>query len=427
MVISTASNGSLTAALQLGLSRSGYYSGKLDGIYGEKTKNAVINFQRAFSLTPDGIAGSETLKYVERYIKGYFIKTVAKGETLWSIAALFGSSVNALITANPGIKPDNISIGDKLTVPFGYPVVPTEIPYSHYLTTLLLDGIVSRYPFIKKSEIGKSVSGKNIEALTVGNGNKHIFINSGFHANEWLNIPVVLRFTEEYSYAVANYDYIEDKNASELFSNTLLHIVPLVNPDGTDLVTGALYEGNYYNQAKSIASHYPQISFPSGWKANINGVDLNLQFPAAWDEAKRIKYEEGFTKPSPIEFVGSAPLSEPESEIIYQYTKDNEFDIILAYHSQGSIIYWKYRDYLPEKSEEIGNSLSKASGYPLELTPYNSSFAGYKDWFIQDYNKPGYTIETGRGTNPLPISQIDEIYPANKKLIVQALEETMKL
>ena len=51
-------------------------------------------------------------------------------------------------------------------------------------------------------------------------------------------------------------------------------------------------------------------------------------------------------------------------------------------------------------------------------TPYNSSFAGYKDWFIQEYNRPGYTIEAGLGENPLPISQFDNIYEKNIGILV---------
>jgi g-D-glutamyl-meso-diaminopimelate peptidase len=38
------------------------------------------------------------------------------------------------------------------------------------------------------------------------------------------------------------------------------------------------------------------------------------------------------------------------------------------------------------------------------------SHAGYKDWFIQEFRKPGFTIELGLGVNPLPLSQFDEIY-----------------
>ena len=50
--------------------------------------------------------------------------------------------------------------------------------------------------------------------------------------------------------------------------------------------------------------------------------------------------------------------------------------------------------------------------------PYASSFAGYKDWFIQTYDSPGYTIEAGLGTNPLPISQFNEIYRDNIGILV---------
>ena len=59
-----------------------------------------------------------------------------------------------------------------------------------------------------------------------------------------------------------------------------------------------------------------------------------------------------------------------------------------------------------------------ASGYTVENVPFNSSFAGYKDWFIQDYNKPGFTIEAGIGQNPLPISQFDEIYKNNLGILI---------
>ena len=58
------------------------------------------------------------------------------------------------------------------------------------------------------------------------------------------------------------------------------------------------------------------------------------------------------------------------------------------------------------------------SGYRLENTPYNSSFAGYKDWFIQNYNRPGFTIEAGLGVNPLPISGFDKIYHDNLGILV---------
>lgn len=50
--------------------------------------------------------------------------------------------------------------------------------------------------------------------------------------------------------------------------------------------------------------------------------------------------------------------------------------------------------------------------------PFASSFAGYKDWFLQEYRRPGYTIEAGIGNNPLPISQFNEIYNDNLGILV---------
>ena len=74
------------------------------------------------------------------------------------------------------------------------------------------------------------------------------------------------------------------------------------------------------------------------------------------------------------------------------------------------MIFWQFQNYNPPQSLYIGNQFARVSGYSLEETPFNSSFAGYKDWFIQNYKLPGYTVEVGEGQNPLPISQFDEIY-----------------
>ena len=132
------------------------------------------------------------------------------------------------------------------------------------------------------------------------------------------------------------------------------------------------------------------------WKLiNLTGVDLNLQFPAGWENAKEIKYSQGFTRPSPRDFVGYGPLTEPEALAIYNFTLSHNFRLVIAYHTQGQEIYWDIQNSNHPRGYEIGKEFAKISGYSLEEVPYNSSFAGYKDWFIQEYNRPGYTIEAG--------------------------------
>ena len=186
-----------------------------------------------------------------------------------------------------------------------------------------------------------------------------------------------------------------------------------MNPDGIDLETGELSEGPFYNTARTIASGYPRYSFPAGWRANIYGTDLNLQYPAGWETAREIKYAQGITSPAPGDFVGYAPLSAPESRALYEFTLNFRPSLILAYHSQGQVIYWKYSDYEPFNSEKIARLFAESSGYSCEASPYSSGYAGYKDWFIKAFNRPGYTIEVGKGKNPLPVSDFAEIYRRN--------------
>lgn len=155
------------------------------------------------------------------------------------------------------------------------------------------------------------------------------------------------------------------------------------------------------------------------WKVWAStGTDLNLQFPAGWEQAKEIKYAQGFTSPAPRDFVGPSALSAPEAIAMYNFTLSHNFNLVLSYHTQGKVIFWQYQDYTPEISESIANEFSRVSGYSVEDTPYNSSFAGYKDWFIYQYRKPGFTIEAGIGQNPLPISQFDEIYHDNIGILI---------
>ena len=147
-------------------------------------------------------------------------------------------------------------------------------------------------------------------------------------------------------------------------------------------------------------------------------MDLNLQFPAGWEQAREIKFAQGFNKPAPRDFVGKGSLTEPEALAIYNFTLCHNFELILAYHTQGKEIYWQFQNYALPKARNIGIQFAEVSGYKLADVPYSSSFAGYKDWFLQEYKKPGYTIEAGIGENPLQISQFNEIYNDNIGILV---------
>ena len=409
--------------LQLALKRSGFYGGALDGIFGFGTEAAVRRFQYANRLPVDGIVGNQTWQLLKKYIRGYFKYTLRYGDTYWLLANKYGTSVNAIMLANPDINADFLKVGQVINIPFGFNVVATDIPYSSFLTDLIIEGLSVRYPFLEVFTFGSSVMGKSLKCIKTGSGDIQVSYNASHHANEWITTPVLLKFMEDYAYAYANQGIIGGESAVNLYEKTTLYAVPLVNPDGVDLATAALTSGEYYLEAVNISERYPTIRFPEGWKANIAGTDLNLNYPANWEKAKELKYAQGFVSPAPRDFVGTAPLSAPESRAMYDLTNDNNFRLILAYHTQGEIIYWKYLDYDPPRALEIGEVMSERSGYPLELTPEYSSYAGYKDWFISEYNLPGYTVEAGKGVNPLPLSQFGKIYRDNLGILTAGLSE----
>jgi hypothetical protein len=60
----------LIAELQRALTRAGYDPGSPDGTFGQNTEEAVIAFQQANGLSPDGIVGPETADALSRAVVG---------------------------------------------------------------------------------------------------------------------------------------------------------------------------------------------------------------------------------------------------------------------------------------------------------------------------------------------------------------------
>ncbi len=414
------SDGPAVELLQLGLRRAGFEDISTDGVFGPMTDSALRQFQRSQGLGADGIAGRDTHRALLPWYTGYTLHRIKKGDTLYSIARSNGTSLLSIEIANPGLDPLHLVPGTSVIVPLHFAVVPTDINWCSALVAYAVRGLAARYPFLTVGEIGRSVMGRPLWRISLGRGERHVLYNATHHANEWICTPLLLKFVEELCTAFASGGNIYGISAVELLSNTSIHLVPCLNPDGIDLVTGELQGGEFYRQAKGIAAAYPQFPFPSGWKANIRGTDLNLQYPADWEQARENKFALGISSPAPADFVGSRPLSAPEAKAMHDYSLAIRPELILAYHTQGEIIYWQYKDLEPPHSRQIGEILSRASGYPLESTPFASGFAGYKDWFIERFDRPGYTIEAGQGINPLPLSQFNEIYKDNLGILVLA-------
>ena len=300
-------------------------------------------------------------------------------------------------------------------------IVRTDIPMTSALCEDTIRQLLDAYPFLESETLTTTAFGRPVQTLVIGEGERQVVFSAAHHANEWITTPLLLKFAEDLAQAIQEDTTVFGVPARTISRNVTIHLVPMVDPDGVDLVTGAIQSGApEYETARRIAESFPAIAFPDGWKANLLGVDLNLQYPAGWLRAREIKFGQGFTRPAPRDYVGRAPLSQREAIALAQYTEDVDPALVLAYHTQGKVIYWQFEDYEIPGARALAEEFARVSGYVPEDTPYQSAYAGYKDWFMQNFRRPGFTIEAGSGENPLPLSQFGEIYRDNLGILVTA-------
>ena len=340
---------------------------------------------------------------------------VRSGDTIYLIAEKFSLPLQQLLTANPQITdPSQLLVGDVIWIPRfqSSDIVQTNQEYTSSDFENDLQTLQQSYPFIQSEVIGSSVMGKNIYAIRLGIGEKEIFYSGNWHANEYLTGPLLMKFVEDYAKAYQQNRQLRGYDVQYLYNNISIWLVPMVNPDGIDLVLeGITPDHPYYQSVLNINNGSKDFSY---WSANIRGIDLNHQWPADWEEENLRSPQ----TPSPRKYGGPYPLSEPETEAIYNFTLNHDFRMVLAFHSQGQVIYWGFKDLEPVESETIVNRFAVLTGYTPEKSAYSA--AGYKDWFVQDYRRPGFTIEVGIGTNPLPITQFPNIYRNNLSLLLEA-------
>ena len=403
--------------LQLALNRAGFGTLLTDGIFGEATGAALREFQRAQGLRIDGVAGAQTQRALLPWYTGYVCRVLRPGDTFYALAQRYGTTAEFIALANPGLVPENLPVGGQIVVPLPFPVVPTGIDWCSALVAYCVRGLAARFPFLRVGQFGSSELGRPLWQLSLGEGSNRVFYSACHHANEWITAPVLLCWAEELAWAFALGGTVAGHSAGELLDYATVRLAPCVNPDGLDLVTGELRDTQLLAPVRRIAAAYPRYPFPDGWKANIRGTDLNLQYPAGWERARENKFAQGITSPAPADYVGPAPLSASEARALYRATAAFDPALVIALHTQGEVVYWRYLDHEPPQGRAIAEAFFQVSGYRPDDAPYASGFAGYKDWFIDRYDRPGFTVEAGRGRNPLPLSDFPDIYEACRAIL----------
>ena len=153
-------------------------------------------------------------------------------------------------------------------MPLPFSVVPTNVSFGSALVTDCVRALAARYPFLRSRSFGPQRDGPPALGAGAGGGvPRAVVYAAAHHANEWITAPLLLRFAEELCEAAA--PLAAGVRGIRAGGDTLERaIVPGARrgpgPDGMDLVTGALTEGERYAAAKRVAEAFPDIPFPAG-------------------------------------------------------------------------------------------------------------------------------------------------------------------
>ena len=286
--------------------------------------------------------------------------------------------------------------------------------YDYYERNRVIDALCDEYSFIKKSVIGKSCLGHDIKALKIGNASAYCLIAAAFHGSERITSNVILAFIEHLCNAILNDSEISGLKARKALIGRGIIFVPCVNPDGCDIsLLGAKAAGRYAHHLSKLCKNDFKL-----WNANIRGVDLIHNFDAGWEELRELERKSGIYGPSPTRFGGYRPESEPETLALTTLCRKTKIRHVIAVHSQGEVIYWNYGNNQIPRSRKMAEIMATSSGYALDIPVGLSYGGGFKDWFINEFKRPGFTIEIGKGENPLPIEDTYKIYTKIEEMLM---------
>ena len=276
--------------------------------------------------------------------------------------------------------------------------IVTPQPIDYGAVRSLCAALQGRYPYLRWVPMGHSVQGREISALVLSTGgcDQRVLMAAAFHGPEWLTALCALRLCEELCMALQSGLPLCGIPILRALQGRQIWFIPLVNPDGVEM-----------------ARYGAPIPHSGRW--NAHGVDINSNFNAGWEEMQALAAK---NDKKSYAYRGPSPESEPETRALTDLCRQYAFRHVVALHSQGEEIYWAYGEDTPPQSRMMAQILGEASGYRVTEPSPEAAHGGFKDWFIRCYHRPGFTIELGRGENPLPLTQFEEIYEKAREMLV---------
>ena len=277
--------------------------------------------------------------------------------------------------------------------------------------------LTGKYGFLRKLVIGKTELCRRIVAFTLGKGG--LVLTGAFHGAERITAMMLYKFLD---------DVCDKMERNEKFyhavTKTGLTVVPMINPDSVEISCNGIHTAG--KNAELVSECLVKAQVPhKKWQANSNGVDINHNFNAGFYEVKQKEIALGILSPSPTRYGGEYPESERESRALCDLCRDSNFSIAIALHSQGREIYYDFGCDTPDVSKALADKMAVLSGYSVSHPQGIAVGGGFKDWFIERYHRPAFTLEVGLGENPLSPDIFDSEYEKVSTMLWYLLDYTI--
>lgn len=283
----------------------------------------------------------------------------------------------------------------------------------------MIEILSERYEELAVTRLGTSILGREIPMLCLGRGRKKVFYVGAHHGMEGMTAALLLRFVNEYFELCRAGSVVDRVPVRALFEARSIYVVPMLNPDGVEYAVNGVSEGNPILE-RVLAMNGGSKDF-SHWQANARGVDLNHNYNAGFEEYKKVESELGILGGAPTRYSGEHPESEPEVGYLCNFLRfSGNFDLALSLHTQGEEIYYTSLGESMPITERVGNYIAGLCEYRLSKPAGPAAFGGFTDWFIREFGKPSFTVECGKGTNPLPFSDFPMTYLRIRKMLFMA-------
>lgn len=285
------------------------------------------------------------------------------------------------------------------------------VEHSYFEFKRAVSGLIARYPFVGLHNIGKSVAGRDIPALTVGSGAEYTLFVSGNDPTCRITPLILLCFAEELCQKILSGKELCGINIRKAMFGRGVILVPLLNPDGSEICQrGEAGCGHLGNQISRLCDG----DFTK-WRANLRGVELARNLPFGFDARREIERAAHVCGPAFSGFSGYRAESEPETVALTELCRSHNIRHMIYLTAPGQTVAYSGFPAVPARSVKMAEVMAAVSSFAVE-PPIAKQSVEPNDWFTYETRRPGLSVRIGTGSTPA-VSELHYWYCRLRELL----------